>query len=134
MHTPILVVGGSLVGLSTSLFLGWHGVPHILIDKHPGSSLHPRAMGFTETTLEHYRAVGIADQIPQVAAGTRLRRVTVDNLVGDWKGEQAWTPGEAPPRQLEQSPCTGAAIAQDRLEPILRAAARAHGADLRAST
>lgn len=134
MHTPILVVGGSLVGLSTSLFLGWHGVPHILIDKHPGSSPHPRAMGFTETTLEHYRAVGIADQIPQVAAGTRLRRVTVDSLVGDWKGEQAWTPGEAPPRQLEQSPCTGAAIAQDRLEPILRAAARAHGADLRAST
>ncbi|USX14707.1 FAD-dependent monooxygenase [Oxalobacteraceae bacterium OTU3CAMAD1] len=134
MHTPILVVGGSLVGLSTSLFLGWHGVPHILIDKYPGSSPHPRAMGFTETTLEHYRAVGIADQIPQVAAGTRLRRVTVDSLVGDWKGEQAWTPGEAPPRQFEQSPCTGAAIAQDRLEPILRAAARAHGADLRPST
>ncbi|MEV4778906.1 FAD-dependent monooxygenase [Burkholderia sp. LMU1-1-1.1] len=134
MHTPILVVGGSLVGLSTSLFLGWHGVPHILIDKHPGSSPHPRAMGFTETTLEHYRAVGIADQIPQVSAGTRLRRVTVDSLVGDWRGEQAWTPGEAPVRPLELSPCTGAAIAQDRLEPILRGAAIARGAELRAST
>lgn len=134
MHTPILVVGGSLVGLSASLFLGWHGVPHILIDKHPGSSPHPRAMGFTATTLEHYRAVGIADQIPQVPAGTRLRRVTVDSLAGDWRGEQAWTPGEAPQRQLEQSPCTGAAIAQDRLEPILRAAAIARGAELRAST
>lgn len=134
MHTPILIVGGSLVGLSTSLFLGWHGVPHILIDKHAGSSPHPRAMGFTETTMEHYRAVGIADQIPQVPTGTRLRRVTVDSLVGDWRGEQAWTPGEAPQRPLEQSPCTGAAIAQDRLEPILRAAAIARGAELRAST
>jgi putative polyketide hydroxylase len=134
MHTPILVVGGSLVGLSTSLFLGWRGVPHILIDKYPGSSPHPRAMGFTETTLEHYRAVGIAEQIPQVPAGTRLRRVTVDSLVGDWQSEQAWTPGEAPLRPLEQSPCTGAAIPQDRLEPILRAAARAQGAELRVST
>jgi 2-polyprenyl-6-methoxyphenol hydroxylase-like FAD-dependent oxidoreductase len=134
MHTPILIVGGSLVGLSTSLFLGWHGVPHILIDKHPGSSPHPRAMGFTETTMEHYWAVGIADQIPQVPAGTRLRRVSVDSLAGDWRNEQAWTPGEAPLRTLEQSPCTGAAIPQDRLEPILRSAAIARGAELRAST
>ena len=134
MHTPILIVGGSLVGLSASLFLGWHGVPHILIDKHPGSSPHPRAMGFTETTLEHYRAVGIVDQIPQVPAGTRLRRMTVDSLVGDWQSEQAWTPGEAPLRTLEQSPCTGAAIPQDRLEPILRAAAITRGAELRTST
>ncbi|KQV90050.1 2,4-dichlorophenol 6-monooxygenase [Massilia sp. Root351] len=133
-HTPILVVGGSLVGLSTSLFLSWHGVAHIVIDKHPGSSPHPRAMGFTETTLEHYRAVGIADQIPQVPAGTRLRRVTVDSLAGDWKSEQAWTPGEAPVRPSELSPCTGAAIAQDRLEPILRAAAIKRGADCRTST
>jgi 2-polyprenyl-6-methoxyphenol hydroxylase-like FAD-dependent oxidoreductase len=134
LHTPILVVGGSLVGLSTSLFLAWHGVSHIVIDKHPGSSPHPRAIGFTETTLEHYRAVGIANHIPQVPAGTRLRRVTVESLVGDWISEQAWTPGAVPVRPLEQSPCTGAAIAQDRLEPILRAAAVQRGADLRAST
>jgi 2-polyprenyl-6-methoxyphenol hydroxylase-like FAD-dependent oxidoreductase len=133
-YTSILVVGGSLVGLSTSLFLSWHGVAHIVIDKHPGSSPHPRAMGFTETTLEHYRAVGIADQIPQVPAGTRLRRVTVDSLVSDWKSEQAWTPGEAPVPSIEQSPCTGAAIAQDRLEPVLRAAAARNGADCRSST
>jgi 2-polyprenyl-6-methoxyphenol hydroxylase-like FAD-dependent oxidoreductase len=134
LHTPILVVGGSLVGLSTSLFLSWHGVSHIVIDKHPGSSPHPRAMGFTETTMEHYRAVGIVDQIPQVPAGTRLRRVVVASLVGDWQSEQAWTPGEAPVRPVEQSPCTGAAIAQDRLEPILRAATCGRGADLRVST
>jgi 2-polyprenyl-6-methoxyphenol hydroxylase-like FAD-dependent oxidoreductase len=134
LHTPILVVGGSLVGLSTSLFLSWRGVAHIVIDKHPGSSPHPRALGFTETTMEHYRAVGIADQIPQVPAGTRLRRVPVESLAGKWNSEQAWTPGEAPVPAPQQSPCTGAAIAQDRLEPILRAAVIARGADLRTGT
>lgn len=134
LHTPILVVGGSLVGLSTSLFLAWRGVPHIVIDKHPGSSPHPRAIGFTETTMEHYRAVGIADQIPQVPTGTRLRRVTADSLAGNWHGELAWTPGEAPQRQQDLSPCTGAAIAQDRLEPLLRTATRRLGANLRTST
>lgn len=134
LHTPILVVGGSLVGLSASLFLSWHGVSHIVIEKHPGSSPHPRAMGFTETTLEHYRAVGIADQIPQVAAGTRLRRVKVGSLAGAWREEMAWTPGETHVRRPDLSPCTGAAIAQDRLEPILRAAAGRLGAELRTST
>ena len=51
-HTPVLVVGGSLVVLSTSLFLSTRGVAHVLVEKHPGSSPHPRAMGFTERTLE----------------------------------------------------------------------------------
>ena len=66
MHdTPVLIVGGSLVGLSTALFLAWRGVPVTLVERHPGSSPHPHAMGFTERTLEYFRAVSIDDQVPQ---------------------------------------------------------------------
>jgi len=130
-HTPVLIVGGSLVGLSASLFLSWRNVPHILVEKHPGSSPHPRAMGFTETTMEHYRTVGIADRIPQAPAGARLRRVTTASLVADWTEETQWTPGETMDRNPDLSPCTGAAIAQDKLEPVLRSAAREFGAELR---
>ena len=130
-HTPVLIIGGSLVGLSASLFLAWRGVPHILIEKHLGSSPHPRAMGFTETTIEHYRAVGIADRIPQAPRGTRLRRVKVTSLSSDWISETDWTPGQAADRSHDLSPCTGAVIAQDKLEPILRNAAQEIGADLR---
>lgn len=133
-HTPVLIVGGSLVGLSASLFLSSRGIPNIVVDKHAGSSPHPRAQGFTETTLEHFRQVGIADRIPQVPAGTRLRRVVVESLAGRWGDTQAWTPGEADHGVPELSPCTGAAIAQDRLEPILRQAAVERGAELRPST
>lgn len=130
-HTPVLIIGGSLVGLSASLFLAWRGVPHILLEKHLGSSPHPRAIGFTETTIEHYRAVGIADRIPQAPRGTRLRRVKVTSLSSDWISETDWTPGQAADRSHDLSPCTGAAIAQDKLEPILRNAAQEMGADLR---
>lgn len=130
-HTPVLIVGGSLVGLSASLFLAWRGIPHLLVDRHRGSSPHPRAMGFTETTLEHYRAVGIADRIPPATAGQRLRRVRATSLAGEWAEEASWTPGAAGARQPGLSPCTGAAIAQDRLEPILRAAAGELGARMR---
>ena len=130
-HTPVLIVGGSLVGLSASLFLSWRNVPHILVEKHTGSSPHPRAIGFTETTMEHYRTVGIADRIPPAPTGARLRRVTAASLVSDWTEETQWTPGETTDRNPDLSPCTGAAIAQDKLEPILRSAAREFGADLR---
>lgn len=133
-HTSVLIVGGSLVGLSASLFLAWRGVPHVLVDKHQGSSPHPRAMGFTETTLEHYRTVGIADRIPQMPPHFRLRRIAVPSLVGEWLGEQAWTPGEPDASPDALSPCTGAAIAQDKLEPILREAAAALGAEMRLGT
>lgn len=60
-HIPVLIVGGSLVSLSASLSLSWSGVRNIVVDKHYGSSAHPRATGFYETTPEHYGAVGIAD-------------------------------------------------------------------------
>ncbi|MEO9078376.1 MAG: FAD-dependent oxidoreductase [Rhodanobacter sp.] len=133
-HTPVLIIGGSLVGLSAALFLGWRDVPVIIIEKHHGSSPHPRATGFTERTLEHFRVVGIADQIPQVDAGVRLRRVTAESLAGNWHEEMPWTPGDDRAFGEKASPCNGAAIAQDKLEPMLRRAALKHGADLRLGT
>ena len=130
-HTQVLVVGGSLVGLSAALFLAARGVRTLLVEKHRGSAPHPRAIGFTELTLEHYRAVGIADRIPQVSADVRLRRAKVESLTGTWYEETPWTPGQAELDKGVASPCTGAAIAQDVLEPILRTTAVERGADLR---
>jgi putative polyketide hydroxylase len=130
-HTQVLIVGGSLVGLSAALFLGKRGVDTMLVEKHRGSSPHPRAVGFTELTLEHYRAAGIEDRIPQMPADLRLRRIKVESLAGTWAEETPWTPGHAEPDKGVASPCTGAAIAQDLLEPILRTAALERGADLR---
>ncbi|USI74734.1 FAD-dependent monooxygenase [Sphingomonas morindae] len=133
-HSQVLIVGGSLVGLSAALFLANRGVETIVVERHRGSAPHPRAIGFTELTLEHYRAVGIADRIPQTPPGLRLRRVKVESLTGAWHEETAWTPGEEEPDKGVASPCTGAAIAQDVLEPILRQAALEQGAILRQGT
>lgn len=133
-RAQVLIVGGSLVGLSAALFLRQRGVDTILIEKHRGSSPHPRAIGFTELTLEHYRAVGIDDRIPQMPADSRLRRIKVESLAGKWAHETPWTPGQEEPDKGVASPCTGAAIAQDLLEPILKSAAIERGADLRHGT
>jgi putative polyketide hydroxylase len=143
--TPVLIVGGGLAGLSAALFLSWRGVPNVVVERHAGSSLHPRAMGFTTRTLELFRAVGIASEIPSLPMALghgRPRRVTVESLAGRWSAEAEWSPGkpqavqaDGPPgSRIEYSPCTGAAIAQDRLEPIIRAKATDLGADVRMST
>lgn len=129
--TPVLIVGGSLVGLSASVFLARLGVHNIVVEKHAGSSPHPRAIGYTEHTLEFFRAAGLGGKIPQVPPGTRLRRVRAESLTGKILQETQWTPGAPGHRSSEYSPCTGAAIAQDALEPILRARATELGADLR---
>lgn len=134
IRTSVVVLGGSLVGLSASLFLSHFGVPHILLEKHSGSAAHPRAMGFTETAMEHYRMVGLGDAIAQVPRDFRLKRIGVESLAGKWLDEQLWTPSEhASSDDVILSPCTGAAIAQDKLEPILRENAAKRGADLRFS-
>lgn len=130
----VLVVGGGLVGLSTAMFLAWRRVPTVLVERHPGSSLHPRAIGYTPRTLELYRAVGLGPHIPQAPPSFRLRRARIESLAGKWFEEAPWTPETRQRSDIEYSPCTGAAIAQDLLEPILRNRAIELGADVRMNT
>jgi 2-polyprenyl-6-methoxyphenol hydroxylase-like FAD-dependent oxidoreductase len=134
--TSVLVVGGGLVGLSAAMFLAWRGVPTIVVERHPGSSPHPRAIGYTPRTMELYRAVGLASAIPPAPVGVGVRRVRATSLAGKWFEEQHWTPPSARGAEplAEYSPCTGAGIAQDRLEPMLRSKAAELGADVRMTT
>ncbi|MFD4644481.1 FAD-dependent oxidoreductase [Lentzea sp. NPDC058436] len=135
MKTSVLVVGGGLAGTSAALFLAWRGVDVILVEKHPGSSPHPRAVGFNARVGELLRAVGLEDELPKsrMSKGFGVRRVRAESLVGKKYDETFWTP----PAQLsdvEYSPATGVGVAQDRMEPILRDKARELGADIRMST
>src|SRR5262245_24485011 len=95
ISTAVVVVGGGLVGTSSALFLAWQGVPTVLIERYPGSSRHPRAIGYTPRTLELFRAVGLGSVIPQVPPDIKLRRARVESLAGRWIQEEApWTPQE----------------------------------------
>jgi putative polyketide hydroxylase len=132
--TPVLVVGGGLAGLSAAVFLAWRGVPTVVVERHPGSSAHPRAIGYTQRTLELYRAVGLNAQIPQGQGGGKPRRARVESLAGQWFEESAWTPPSPGKPKVEYSPSMATAIAQDRLEPVLRDKAVELGAEIRLST
>jgi putative polyketide hydroxylase len=73
--TSVVVVGGSLVGLSSAMFLAARGVATIVVERHPGSSPHPRALGFTPRTMELFRSVGLS--VPEAPPDFRLRRARV---------------------------------------------------------
>src|SRR5260370_5510958 len=62
--TPVLIVGGGLVGLSTSLFLSWFGLSPILVERHEGNP-SSRAGGYTARTMELFRMIGIEEAIRQ---------------------------------------------------------------------
>lgn len=132
-QTQVLIIGGSLVGLAAAVFLAWRGVPVVVVEKHRGSSAHPRAIGFTTRTMEHFRQVGV--EVPASLQGMKPpRRARVESLSGNWIEEYPWTPGNRGSYGAEDSPVNAIAITQDRLEPLLRERAVELGAELRLGT
>jgi putative polyketide hydroxylase len=135
---PVLIVGGSLVGLSAAMFLASRGIDCLLVERHHGSSPHPRARGVTARTLEMFDTAGLRNlpEVPATIGG--LRRVRTRSMVSTEAEEIAWTPKGAvrPPAHpsAPASPHTGAAVAQDQLEPLIRQRALQLGAKLSLGT
>ncbi|HEU0114233.1 MAG TPA: FAD-dependent monooxygenase, partial [Thermomicrobiales bacterium] len=134
-RAPVLVVGGGLTGLSTALFLAWHGVRPLLVERHADLLIHPRARGFTPRTIELFRQIGLEPAIRAAAfaGGDAFRWVAVrgETLAGEYEPVDEEDDGVAP---HDLSPAPFAPIDQDKLEIILRDKAVALGADIRFST
>src|SRR3954468_14203119 len=89
-EAEVLIVGGSLVGLTASVLLGRLGVPHVLIERHRGTAIHPRAAAFHQRTLEIFRSVGLQEAVEQAAEREFVQNgaiMAVESLAGR---EIAW--------------------------------------------
>ena len=131
-RAPVLVIGGGLVGLSTALFLAQHGVRALVVEKHAGTALHPRARGFHPPTVELLAPTGVAEAMLRAGAngppGARVGVLTAVTLAGP---EIAWHVEEVLPSAVPLSPYPLVGIGQDRLEPMILTAARERGAEVR---
>ena len=67
IDVPVLIVGGSLVGLSTAMLLAWHGVESLVVERHSGTAIHPRAGHFNLRTLEILRSVELEETVRQAS-------------------------------------------------------------------
>ncbi|OKI16481.1 FAD-dependent monooxygenase [Streptomyces sp. CB03911] len=134
-RVPVLIVGGSLVGLSASLFLGRLGVRHLLVEKHSGTSHHPRGRGNNVRTMELLRVAGAEAGIREAASVLAENHgiLQADTLTGT---EQEWLFREIDPggALARFSPSSWCLCSQNDLEPVLLRQARELGGDLRFST
>ena len=132
-QTSVLIVGGGYAGLASAVFLSAHGVRCILADRHPAVSVQGRARGINQRTMELYRPLGLEPALLEAArpfAGdSGVARCQV--LAGDW--EWLFDP-EPDPAAALASPSGFCMADQNTVEPLLRAAARERGADLRLDT
>ncbi|MCX5335795.1 FAD-dependent monooxygenase [Streptomyces sp. NBC_00140] len=134
-QVPVLIVGGSLVGLSTSLFLGRLGVRHTLVERHAGTSIHPRGRGNNVRTMELFRAAGIEPGIREAAATLDDNHgiLQTPTLVGD-AGEWLFKEIDAGGALARFSPSSWCLCSQNDLEPVLFEHAEQLGGDLRYGT
>ena len=121
MNPQVLIVGGGPCGLATALLLGKCGIRTVLMEKHPGISRHPKAMGVTRRTAEIYRQLGLLEKMqsgglksPCDAVATWSRNGLVGELLGS-------APLEAD--DLQFSPCARFHCPQPHTEEVLFEAA-----------
>ena len=82
---PVLIIGGSLVGLTTAMLLGEHGVPSLSVERHAGTAIHPRAGHFQLGTTEMLRQAGLEDTVRTTSAKTYSPSggiIAVESLAG----------------------------------------------------
>ena len=131
---PVLIVGGSLVGLTTAMLLGHHGVPSLSVERHAGTAIHPRAGHFQLRTMEVIRQMGLEDRVRAKSLETYSPTggiIAVESLAGR---ELATYVQELNEGVEGFSPTVRVFINQDALEPLLRERALELGATVRNRT
>src|ERR1043166_4074919 len=113
--TQVLIVGGSLNGLTTALLLAHHGVRCIVIERHAATTVQYKFSGISPRSMEIYRGLGIEDEIRahatgdqkagEIARGKNLADPDLQFLGMPWAGS------------TELGAAAAATCDQDHLEP-----------------
>jgi putative polyketide hydroxylase len=133
LDTPVLIVGSGPAGLVTAIELARQGVRPIVIERHPSTSIFPRATGVSTRSMEIFRGYGIDAAVRRGGWQVVPRQATVVRLDDPMPVEgPLGFPDEA--ACLAVSPVAAAVSPQDHLEPVLVDHLRSLGGDVRFST
>ncbi|MCS0639598.1 FAD-dependent monooxygenase [Streptomyces sp. LP05-1] len=133
-NTAVLIAGGGIVGLSAAVFLRRHGVPVLLVERHPGTSMLAKARVLSPRTMELYRGHGLEEAVRSAPPSVFLEATDVvraATLTGPEEYRGSRPPGES---VGWASPCSPALVEQSTVEPLVRARAGELGADVRFHT
>jgi putative polyketide hydroxylase len=135
-RVPVLIVGAGAAGLSLSLLLRQQGIASVVVERRPDVSWYPRARNLNFRTLEVFRGLGLEPQV--IAAGSHVSRMFRKETLALPEREEFPDIDQAlhfvdHPELLTPEPLIWY-CPQSRLEPLLLAAARQRGGDVRYNT
>ncbi|MDQ1008553.1 putative polyketide hydroxylase [Streptomyces sp. V4I23] len=133
-NTAVLIAGGGIVGLSAAVFLRRQGVPVLLVERHPGTSMLAKARVLSPRTMELYRGHGLEEAVRAAPPSVFLDATDVvraTTLAGPEEHRGSRPPGES---VAWAGPCPPALVEQSTVEPLVRARAEELGADVRFHT
>lgn len=128
-EVPVLIVGGGGCGLAASVFLSDHGVRHLLVERHPGTSRMPKAHYLNQRTMGIFRQHELDAEVAQQGACLekfgKLRWLTSLGGEGPLDGlviqeMDAFGGGALRETYEAAGPVLPVKLPQVRLEPILR--------------
>lgn len=120
IDVPVLIVGGGPVGLTASIYLSHFGIRSLLVERHPGTAVLPKARALNARTMEMYRQIGLEESIRAVSMPVRFGGMILwsESLAGaEIKRLQ---PSRGSADNLALSVSSNCGCAQDILEPVLR--------------
>ncbi|SDJ59322.1 FAD-dependent monooxygenase [Nonomuraea jiangxiensis] len=136
-RVPVLVVGGGYAGLSAATLLAWRQIPVMLVERHPSTSIQPKAFGVGPRAVELLRPVpGLEEALADVWAGIGDNmRIAIAKSLSD-PNPQMIINDEAEDAAFltELTPAATIGAPQAEIERVLRTKAEELGADLRFST
>jgi len=111
------------VGLTASLLLTRLGIASLLVEKHPGTAILPKARAINPRTMELFRQLGISEAVRQAGMDPKFTQMILwsESLAG--KEIKRLRPGRFSDLNRSASPESNCGCAQDELEPVLRARA-----------
>lgn len=138
LRTRVLIIGGGAAGLTSSMLLSQAGIDTILVERHKGTSILPKAHVLNQPTMEVFSELGVAAEI--YTRGTPRENISRSgwftsltgptSLHGRKIGDTSCFGGGALiERYAAASPCEVTNLPQIRLEPILRRRAEALAPD-----
>ena len=131
----MLIAGGGLVGLTAALVLRHHGVLVTLVEKRAATSPQPKARRLHMRSMEIFRELGLAAAVHAAARDLAGHdHMAAGRTLAEARQLPLWQPAGPAGPAIEASPERPCLIAQDLLEPVLRAAAEDAGARVRFRT
>lgn len=122
---PVIIIGGGPVGLVCSILLSMQGIENRVFEQFPGTSIHPKAVGLNERTVELFRTIGIEEEFNKHRAP--LDMITKTGwFTGIGPNDQtilvrdAWGGGVYSEAAKTYSPMDYSVLPQIRLEPLLQ--------------